>query len=221
MGLTPSGGIIMATRSGNLDPGILIYLLREKGVGAAELEHLIDHQSGLLGISGLSGDLRELHEAEASSPDARLAIAMFCLSVTKEIAGMIAALGGVDTIVFTGGIGKHDAAVRATICRHLEWAGVRLDKGRNEAAVNRIDDDHVSCCRLYVLPSREDEQIAWHTSKLLSRRPTFRSLRPQPRRADVSAEPYRSTPVFTAETLPQALRQEPDQGQRVGRHPSP
>ncbi len=167
MGLTPTGGIVMATRSGDLDPGILIYLLREKGFDAARLEDLIDHQSGMLGISGLSSDLRELHKAELSNPDARLAIAMFCLSVAKEIAGMIVALDGVDAIVFTGGIGEHDAAVRAMICRHLEWAGVRLDKGRNEAATDRIDRSD-SRCRIRVLPSREDEQIAWHARKLVA-----------------------------------------------------
>ncbi len=169
MGLTPSGGVIMATRSGNLDPGILIYLLREKGFDAARLEDLIDHESGMLGISGLSSDLRDLHKAETSKPDAGLAVAMFCLSVAKEIAGMIVALDGIDTLVFTGGIGEHDAAVRATIGRHLEWAGVRLDEGRNDVAVDRIDHPD-SRCRVYVLPSREDEQIAWHTRKLVAQR---------------------------------------------------
>jgi len=169
MGLTPSGGIVMATRSGDLDPGILIYLLKEKSFDAAALEEQVNHRSGMLGISGLSGDLRELHKAEASSPDARLAIAMFCLSVAKEIAGMIVALDGVDTIVFTGGIGEHDAAVRAMICRHLGWLGVLLDEGRNEGAGDHIETS-ASRCRLRVLPSREDEQIAWHTGNLLADR---------------------------------------------------
>lgn len=94
MGLTPSGGVVMGSRSGDLDPGVLLYLLRDKHLDAAELADLIDFQSGMLGISGISADMRRLHEAEADSADARLAIAMFCYSTRKQIAGMIAALGG-------------------------------------------------------------------------------------------------------------------------------
>ncbi len=165
MGLTPSGGVVMATRSGDLDPGVLIYLLRERRLDAAALEDLIDHRSGLLGVSGLGGDLRELRAAEPSSPDARLAIAMFCLSVAKAIAGMIVTLGGVDAIVFTGGIGEHDAATRATICRHLAPFGVQLDASRNNAATDGVEAE-ASRCRLRVLPSLEDEQIALHTGDL-------------------------------------------------------
>ena len=169
MGLTPSGGILMATRSGDLDPGVLIYLLREQGYDAAALEVLIDHRSGLLGVSDLSADMRRLRQAEASSPDAHLAIAMFCLSVAKEIAGMIVTLGGVDAIVFTGGIGEHDAAVRAAVCRHLHGLGIRFDERGNEAAANRIEVAG-SRCQLHVLPAREDEQIAWHTRDLVTAR---------------------------------------------------
>jgi acetate kinase len=111
MGLTPTGGVIMGTRSSDLDPGVLVYLTREKKFDAAMLEELVDHRSGLLGISGLSSDMRRLHEAASSNADARLAIQIFCYSVRKQVAGMIAALDGVDLIVFTGGIermmGKH------------------------------------------------------------------------------------------------------------------
>lgn len=167
MGLTPSGGVVMATRSGDLDPGILIYLLREKGVDGAILEDLIDHRSGLLGVSGLSGDLRALRKAEPFDPDARLAIAMFCMSVAKAIAGMIVVLGGVDAIVFTGGIGEHDAAARDAICRHLDGLNIRFDDDRDEGAV-----DHIaiagSRCRRHVLPAREDDQIALHTRDLVA-----------------------------------------------------
>lgn len=166
MGLTPSGGVVMATRSGDLDPGVLIYLLRE-GADPAELEQLVNHRSGMRGVSGLSGDLRELGAAEPSNPDARLAIAMFCLSVAKSIAGMIVTLGGVDAIVFTGGIGEHDAAARATICRHLTGLDVRIDERGNEAAATRIETAG-SRCKLYVVPAREDEQIAFHTGDLLT-----------------------------------------------------
>lgn len=115
MGLTPTGGVIMGTRSGDLDPGILVYLMREKGYDPATLEELVDHQSGLLGLSGISADMRRLHDASASNADAQLAIQMFCYSVRKQIAAMISTLDGVDMIVFTGGIGENDAEARASI----------------------------------------------------------------------------------------------------------
>ena len=126
MGLTPSGGVVMGTRSGDLDPGVLIFLLRERGFDATTLEELIDHRSGLLGVSGLSGDMRRLHDAHAD-PDAALAVAMFCMSVRKQIGAMIAVLGGIDMLVFTGGIGEHDDLVRTTICDGLRWVGLALD----------------------------------------------------------------------------------------------
>ena len=123
MGLTPTGGVIMGTRCGDLDPGVLVYLVREKNFDAARLEALVDHHSGLLGISGIDSDMRRLHEVSASNADARLAIQMFCYSIRKQVAAMIAALDGVDLLVFTGGIGEHDAKVRAEICGGLSWLG--------------------------------------------------------------------------------------------------
>jgi acetate kinase len=168
MGLTPSGGVLMGTRSGDLDPGVLIYLMREKHFDAAALEDLIDHRSGFLGISGASSDLRRLHAAAAGNADARLAIEMFCYSVRKQIAGMIAALGGVDLIVFTGGIGENDGKVRAAICDGLSWAGISLDDPQHGAADNSPGR---SAPRrpVIVLPSQEDEQIARHTWSLTQR----------------------------------------------------
>jgi acetate kinase len=151
MGLTPSGGVIMGSRSGDLDPGVLIYLLRERGFDATTLEELIDHRSGLLGVSGLSGDMRRLHDAHAN-PDAALAVAMFCMSVRKQIGAMIAVLGGIDMLVFTGGIGEHDDLVRTTICDGLQWVGLALDTDGG---------------RVRVLPSQEDEQIARHTGTVI------------------------------------------------------
>ncbi|HEX5279727.1 MAG TPA: acetate/propionate family kinase [Micropepsaceae bacterium] len=145
MGLTPTGGIIMGTRCGDLDPGVLIYLMRKHGFDAEQLEQLVDHRSGLLGISGDSSDMRELHRAAAASPGARLAIAMFCYSVRKRIAAMAAALGGIDVLVFTGGIGEHDAAIRTSICEALRFMNIG---------------------RTLTLPSLEDEQIALHTAHL-------------------------------------------------------
>ena len=171
MGLTPSGGVIMGTRSGELDPGVLIYLMREKKFDAAKLEELIDQRSGLLGISGVAGDMRLLHVAAVTNTDARLAIDMFCYSVRKQIAAMIAVLDGIDMIVFCGGIGENDALVRAEICAGLGWVGVRLDAERNGTATNPIGDAR-SRCAVQVLISQEDEQIARHSWDLL---PEYRS----------------------------------------------
>lgn len=165
MGLTPTGGVIMGTRSGDLDPGVLVYLIRQKKLNADTLEEVVDRRSGLFGISGVSEDLRVLHKAAESNPDARLAIDMFCYSVAKQIAAMSAALGPIDAIVFTGGIGENDSSVRAQICRRLSSLGVRLDEARNREASDRISDGTLSC-EVRVLPSREDEQIARHAWNL-------------------------------------------------------
>ena len=137
MGLTPSGGLMMATRAGDLDPGVLIYLMRERSLDADALETMIDRQSGLLGASGRSSDLREL-DGRPNAADA-LAVAMFARSAAKAIAAMMTALGGADLLVFTGGVGEHDAAMRSAIMGSLSWAGVGQVK---------------------VLPSLEDEEIA-------------------------------------------------------------
>jgi acetate kinase len=171
MGLTPTGGVIMGTRSGDLDPGVLVYLAREKKYDAAMLEQLIDHRSGLLGISGIGSDMRDLHEAASSNADARLAIEMFCYSVRKQIAALIAALGGLDLLVFTGGIGENDAEIRAAICDGLTWAGVGLSVAHNRLA-NSAPGDPPSRCRVEVLASQEDEQIARHTWALASQAPS-------------------------------------------------
>lgn len=145
MGLTPAGGLMMATRSGDLDPGLLIYLLREKGLDATQLETLVNRRSGLAGVSGITGDMRELHRAAPSNPNAALAIEMFCMGVRKHVAAMGAVLGGIDRLVFTGGIGENDPAVRDHVCAGLAWiAGLQVQ----------------------VLPSREDACIARHAWRI-------------------------------------------------------
>ena len=169
MGLTPAGGILMGTRSGDLDPGVLIYLLRAKKFDVGMLEELINHQSGLLGVSGVDSDMRRLREAAVSNPDARLAIQMFCYSVCKQVAGMIAVLGGVDCLVFTGGIGEHDEKIRAAICGSLAWLGISLDEARNRAARNPLSDA-VSRCAVQVFPAQEGLKIARHTWALVTGR---------------------------------------------------
>jgi acetate kinase len=163
MGLTPSGGVIMGSRSGDLDPGVLIYLMREQKFDPAMLEDLIDHRSGLTGISAVGSDMRRLHDAASSNPNARLAIDMFCYSVRKQIAAMMAALGGVDLVVFTGGIGENDGEVRASICAGLSWAGVGLDAIENRANYSPVG---APAARVLVLPSQEDGQIARHTGMI-------------------------------------------------------
>ena len=174
MGLTPTGGVMMGTRSGDLDPGVLVYLMREKKFDVATLEELVDHRSGLLGISGIGSDMRRLREAASMNADARLAIQMFCYSVRKQVAAMIAALDGADVIVFTGGIGENDGEARAEICLGLSWIGVGLDEVRNRSANNPLQNPRQnpihgpgSRCAVQVLASQEDEQIARHTWALL------------------------------------------------------
>lgn len=166
MGLTPTGGVVMGTRSGDLDPGLLLYLMRKENLDAAAMEAMVNQQSGLLGISGVTGDMRRLHHEAATSSDARLAIQMFCHSVRKQIAAMIAVLDGVDLVVFTGGMGEHDAEIRAGICSGLSWMGISLDTARNRSASQPIHDA-ASRCQILVLGSQEDEQIARHTRALL------------------------------------------------------
>jgi len=166
MGLTPSGGLVMGTRSGDIDPGVLIHLLRQGGGDAGRLEDMLDRQSGLLGISGLSSDMRRLHEAEPDNADARLAVRMFCVAVAKQLAAMATVLGGVDLIVFSGGIGENDGAVRAQICAALGWIGVALDKARNQRGPGTVSAAE-SRCVVCVVASQEDEQIARHTGRLL------------------------------------------------------
>ena len=147
MGLTPAGGMMMSTRCGDIDPGVLTYLLRELGCSAADIDTMVHRDSGMLAVSGTSGDMRELRRAAAHDPEARLAIAMFCQSVRKHVAAMASVLGGVDLLVFTGGIGEHDAEARMSICEGLAGLGVN---------------------RIVTLPTDEAQVIARHTGMLAS-----------------------------------------------------
>ncbi|MET3759678.1 acetate/propionate family kinase [Sphingomonas sp. UYEF23] len=166
MGLTPTGGLIMGRRTGDLDPGILLHLLRDCGYTPATLATLVDRESGMLGISGIDSDLRRLNAAAPTEPDAALAIAMFGHSLAKMLAAMACSLGGVDMIVFTGGIGEHDCGVRATAATALAWMGVALDPARNAAGAETISGDS-SRVVLRVLAAQEDAQIALHSADLL------------------------------------------------------
>jgi len=159
MGLTPTGGVMMATRTGDLDPGLLVYLIRERGLDADGLEALVNRESGMKAVSGLSGDLRLLREAAGNEP-ARLAIDMYVYSVRKQIAAMAAALEGVDLVVFTGGIGQNDAQARAQISGGLQWLGLR------DAETRRSAGDRADFIEVRVLAANEEEQIARHAIRL-------------------------------------------------------
>ena len=170
MGLTPTGGFMMGTRSGDLDPGITLYLLREKGYDADRLERLVNNESGLLGVSGLSPDMKTLLERRDREPAAAQAVAMFCYQLRKYIGALTGALGGLDTLVFTGGIGERAAAVRWETCQGLEHLGLRLDPGRNAAHADKVSRPD-SRCMVRVIPTDEDLMIARHTRAVLSSTP--------------------------------------------------
>jgi acetate kinase len=133
MGLTPTGGVVMGTRSGDLDPGVLLYLLRSRGFSVTALDDAVNHRGGLLGISETSGDVRELLEAAPRDSRADDALGVFCYQVKKVIGGYAAALGGIDALAFTGGIGEHSPEMRERICGGLEFLGIELDPARNSA----------------------------------------------------------------------------------------
>jgi acetate kinase len=167
MGLTPTGGIIMGTRPGDLDPGVLLYLLKNDGDNVDTLEKTLDKQSGLLGISGTASDMRKLHEAaDKGNADAKLAIEMFARTAAKAIGGFVATMGDLDVLVFTGGIGEHDAAVRAKICSGMEIFGVRIDEGQNKKSAQKISGSG-SEISVEVIETDEDGQIARHVAALL------------------------------------------------------
>jgi acetate kinase len=165
MGFTAVEGLVMGTRCGSLDPGVLIYMMDEHGMDARALENLVYKQSGLLGVSGLSSDMRSLRAS--SEPAAAEAIALFVYRIVREIGSLAAAIGGVDALVFTGGIGEHDAATRASVAASCGWLGVELDEARNAAASGVISSDS-SRVSVWVIPTDEEGMIARHTAALLA-----------------------------------------------------
>jgi acetate kinase len=136
MGFTPLEGLVMGTRSGDLDPAVVGHLIRKEGLSVEEVERLLNRRSGLLGVSGLSHDMREILNAAEGRPNSRAALALdiFCYRVRKYIGAYLAVLGGADGVVFGGGIGERSAVIRARICEGMDWCGIRLDPVRNEAA---------------------------------------------------------------------------------------
>lgn len=132
MGLTPNGGLVMSSRAGDLDPGVVLHLLKEEAMDASAVDDIIHHQSGLKGLSGISGDIAQLLEQDSSHPAARQAIDLFCYQSAKYIGAMMAAMNGIDILVFTGGAGEKAPLIRQRICDHLSFAGIHIDLNRNQ-----------------------------------------------------------------------------------------
>jgi len=164
MGFTAVDGLPMGTRTGNLDPGALLYLMQHEGMTADEVQTLIYERSGLLGVSGLSSDMRTL--LASAEPSAREAIELFVYRIGRELGSLAAALGGLDALIFTGGIGENAAAIRERVCREAEWLGIRLDAGANAGHGPRITEVG-SPTSAWVVPTDENLVIARHARRLL------------------------------------------------------
>ena len=164
MGFTALDGLPMGTRCGAIDPGVMLYLMDERRMDVRAIEKLLYHQSGLLGVSGISSDMRTL--LASSDPRARLAIDLYCYRIRREIGSLAAALGGLDAIVFTGGIGQNSAAIREQVCRDAAWLGVELDPTANAAGGPRISTPG-SRASAWSIPTNEELMIARHTRRLL------------------------------------------------------
>jgi acetate kinase len=164
LSFTPADGLMMGTRVGALDPGVILYLMSRHAMDAAALENLIYHESGLLGVSGLSSDMREL--LASADPRAAEAIDLFVYRIGREIGALAAALAGLDALVFTGGIGENAAAIRARVCRDAAWLGLTLDDEANTSLQPRISraDSRVAA---WVVPTNEELMIVNHTRRLL------------------------------------------------------
>jgi acetate kinase len=164
MSFTPLDGLPMGTRSGAIDPAIVLYLL-EQGMSGHEISGLLHHRSGLLGLSGISGDMRTL--LSSTRPEAKEAVDFFCYRVQRELGSLAAALGGLDALVFTGGIGEHASPVRASICSSSAWLGIEIDQQANQADALQISaaDSEVT---VWVIPTDEESVIANSTMATLS-----------------------------------------------------
>ena len=173
MGLTPMEGLVMGTRSGDIDPGLVLHLIRTLHMSSDQVDTLLNRQSGMLGLSGRSGDMRDLEQAAGTGDaDAKLAIEAFAYRARKYIGAYAAALSGVDAISFAGGIGEHSPGTRERICRGLEFLGLKLDPARNNAAPadrpSRVSDNSARV-QVWVIPTDEELQIARDVVRKLSR----------------------------------------------------
>ena len=176
MSFTPLDGLMMGTRCGAIDPGVLLYLMDRHGMDARALEQLLYKQSGLLGVSGESSDMRELLESESAS--AREAVELFVYRIVRELGSLAAALHGLDALIFTGGIGEHAAPIRERVCRGAQWLGLEPDEDANRDGGPRISARH-SRVSAWVIPTDEEAMIATHTRRAL-----------RASRAESGAEPH-------------------------------
>jgi acetate kinase len=168
MGFTPLEGLMMGTRSGSIDPGILVYLIRHCGSTAEELDQMLIRKSGLLGVSGMSGDMREIESAvNAGNERAQLAFDVYCHRLLREMGGMLAVLGGVNAIVFTGGVGENSARLRERVCANLGFLGLKLDAAKNHRAT---PDQEIAAAdsqvRVLVIGAQEEWEIARECHRL-------------------------------------------------------
>jgi acetate kinase len=166
MGFTPAAGLVMGTRSGDLDPGLMSYFASHEKMAAADFQSMINHESGLLGVSETSADMRDLLDREGTDSRAREAIALFCYQAKKWIGSFAAALGGVDTLVFAGGIGENAAPIRRRICEGLGFLGIEIDEQRNSRNASQISPDSNSVT-VRVIRTDEESVIADLTARLL------------------------------------------------------
>jgi acetate kinase len=163
MGFTALDGLMMATRAGRLDPGILLYLLQERGMDVRGLSDMLYEQCGLLGVSGTSTDMSEL--IASAHPHAREAVALYVDSVVREAGALIAVLGGLDALVFTAGIGEHAAEVRARVCAAFAWLGIEIDAAANAQHAKCISTS-ASGAKVFVVPTDEEVVIARETARV-------------------------------------------------------
>ena len=163
MGFTPTGGLMMSTRSGDLDPGVLIYLMDQPGYGPRDIERLVNQESGLKGVSELSGDMQTLLSVRGDNPQAALAIDMFCDRIRQQIGAFAATLGGLDRLIFTAGIGERAVSVRRDICHGLNHLGITLDEAANATNARRISTAQ-SLCAVEVVSTNEELIIARHSA---------------------------------------------------------
>jgi acetate kinase len=165
MGFTAIDGLMMGTRCGRIDPGVLLYLMNEKKYSSEDLEHLLYSESGLLGVSGVSNDVRTL--LQSNDPDAMVAIDLFCYRAAQEIGSLCVSLDGIDGVVFTAGIGENSALIRQKICNRLKWLGVMIDDGLNQKNSSIISSNE-SRVVVAVIPTNEELMIAKHVKTIIN-----------------------------------------------------
>lgn len=168
MAFTPTSGLVMGTRPGDLDPGLLVYLMREQGLSAKEMDQFITQQCGLLGVSEISADMRDLLAVRAVESRAADAVELFCYQARKSLCALAATLGGLDAIVFSGGIGEHAQEIRAEICNGLQFLGVTLDPVRNAKGCDIISTEH-GCVTVRIIPTDEEIEIVRIVCSILNR----------------------------------------------------